>query len=69
MASVAEPSSPTDGPSGPPRTPGQSEAPLPPVPVDIGPGGQLDSASRAQVQRVLSSDVRRDRSFVKGAYH
>ncbi|KAK5198706.1 Rho GTPase-activating protein [Exophiala xenobiotica] len=56
MASMAEPSSPTDGPPGPPRTPGQNEPPLPPVPVDVGPGGQLDSGSRAQVERVLASD-------------
>ncbi|KIW44957.1 uncharacterized protein PV06_03388 [Exophiala oligosperma] len=57
MASAVDSSAaPANGPPGPPRTPGQSDAPLPPVPVSVG-GAQLSSANKEQVQHVLSSDI------------
>ncbi|KIW15337.1 hypothetical protein PV08_05383 [Exophiala spinifera] len=57
MASAADSGAPATGPSGPPKTPGQSDAPLPPVPINVGAGAQLSSASKEQVQHVLSSDI------------
>ncbi|EXJ85592.1 hypothetical protein A1O1_05957 [Capronia coronata CBS 617.96] len=60
MATAVEPTSPVEAPSDPrsPKTPGENELPLPPVPSLMnGADGAIGPAERERVQHVLSSDV------------